>query len=494
MSFYLPFLLIFYHSFCYGIAKGGKMLEYLRSASEKPVAKVLMFILIFSFVGWGAAEWIFGGASRDTTLLHVGNADISLQQYNNEKSQQLASMSKEEQRASYTDPAKAAALTNSVMSKLTLNQLALNRAKDLGFVVSDKRIAEEIKNYPQFQVNGQFQSWMFDMVLQNSGLSEQDIANSLRADILRNMTLGASNTNLPVPQFAVDAAYNARYAKRGVKYSTVKFADYKVADPNDEQLKTYYAMHPTIVPETRSISYIFVASDNSKPDVYDAGYKKMQEIEDMIISGDSMKDAADKGKAKYMHIAKVARGEKTSDKVLNDDLIAKLFAMESGSESELIELKNGFIILRVDKIIAEHNAEFKDVKKSLVSGWKKSEQRKQAYEKANEKLIALNQGKDIKNVKDTTVSRTEGAPLVVLNAAFAGKQGTNSIVEDGDAFYVVSVGKNTMPKADKAKKESIRKELEKMSTRFVQDDYTRFLKQEYPVKVNESNYEKFIAK
>jgi hypothetical protein len=248
-----------------------------------------MFILIFSFVGWGAAEWIFGGASRDTTLIHVGNADVSLQQFNNERSQQLASMSKEEQRASYTDPAKAAALTSSVISKLTTNQLAMNRAKDLGFVVSDKRIAEEIKTHPQFQVNGQFQPWLFDMVLQNSGLTEQDIANSLRGDILRNMALGAVNVPLSVPQFAVDAAYNARYAKRAIKYSTVKFDDYKAKDPTDEQLKTYYASHPVIVPETRSVSYVFVASDNSKPDAYDAGYKKMQEIEDMIISGDSVK-------------------------------------------------------------------------------------------------------------------------------------------------------------------------------------------------------------
>lgn len=470
------------------------MLEYLRNAADKPLAKFLMFILIFSFVGWGAAEWIFGGASRDTTLVHVGNADISLQQFNNERSQQLASMSKDEQRAAYTDPKKAEQLTNSVMTKLTTNQLALNRARDLGFVVSDKRIADEIKGYPQFQVNGKFVPWMFDMVLQNSGLSEQDFANILRADILRNMTMGAANVPMRVPQFAVDAAYNARYAKRAIKYSTVKFADYKVGEPNDEQLKTYYATNPIVVPETRAVSYVFVASDNSKPDLYDAGFKKSQQIEDMIISGDSMKAAADKHKAKYVQIAKLKRGEKIFDKVLSDDLIAKLFAMESGSESELIELKDGFIILRVDEVIAQHNAEFNDVKKSLVSDWKKAEQRKQAYLKANEKLIALNKGETVKNMNETTVSRTEGAPLSVLNAAFAGKEGEHIIAEDGNAFYVVSVGKNTVPSPDKAKKESIRKELEKMSTRFVLDDYIQFLRNEYPVKINERNYDKFIKK
>ena len=470
------------------------MLEYLRNAADKPLAKFLMFILIFSFVGWGAAEWIFGGASRDTTLVRVGGEEISLQQFNNEKSAQLSAMSKDEQRASYTDPKKAAQLTNNVISKLTTNQLAMNRAKDLRFVVSDKRIAEEIKNYPQFQVNGQFQPWLFDMILQNSGLTEKDLANSLRADILRNMAMGSVNVDVPVPQFAVDAAYNARYAKRGVKYATVRFSDYKVGNPDDEQLKAYYALHPIIVPESRAVSYVFVASDNSKPDAYDEGFKKMQSIEDMIISGDAMKVAADKGRAKFVSIPKIERGAKVSDKVLSDDLIAKLFVMESGSESEVIELKNGFIILRVDAVVAEHNADYNDVKKSLVGGWKKAEQRKQAYVKANEQLVALNNGEGVKNMKEANVSRTEGAPLVVLNAVFAGKTGDNSIAEGEDAFYVVTVGGNTMPAQDKTKKQSLRKELEKMSVRFVQDDYTRFLKQEYPVKVNEKNFERFIAK
>jgi len=470
------------------------MLEYLRNAADKPVAKVLMFILIFSFVGWGAAEWIFGGSTRDTNLISVGRADISVQQFNGERSRLLSQMTKEEQRATYTDPTKAAALTNAVMSKLTTNQLALNRAKDLGFVVSDKRIADEIKSYPQFQSNGEFSPWLFDMILQNSGMSEQDIADSLRADILRAMTLGATNVPMRVPQFAIDAAYNARYAKREINYATIKFADYKVGEPTVEQLQNYYAQNPKIVPETRSISYVFVAADMNKPDIYDEKFKVAQKIEDMIISGDSMKTAADKHGAKFVQIAKMKRGDKISDKVLSNDLVAKLFAMESGTESELLELKDGFVILRVDEIHAQHNAKFADVQKSLVGDWKKSEQRKKAYIDANEKLTAMKNGDVMKNVKSANVTRTEGAPLVVLNSAFASKSGESILTEDGDAFYIVKVGDTVMPKSDAAKKESLRKELEKMSLRFVADDYTQFLQYKYPVKVNEKTFNRFIAK
>ena len=51
-----------------------------------------------------------------------------------------------------------------------------------------------------------------------------------------------------------------------------------------------------------------------------------------------------------------------------------------------------------------------------------------------------------------------------------------------------------MPKIDASKKESLRKELEKMNVRFVQDDYGEFLKRHYPVKVNDKVYNRFIAK
>ncbi len=470
------------------------MLEYLRNAADKPLAKVLMFVLIFSFVGWGAAEWIFGGASRDTSLIHVGNADISVMEFNNERSRELSVMSKDEQRAAYTDPVRAAELNKSVMTTLTMNQLAANRARDMGFVVSDKRIADEIRNNPQFQVNGQFVPWMYDMVLQNAGVSEADIVNSLRGGILRQMAVGATSIPLRVPQFAVDAMYNARYAKRGIKYNTVKFSDFKVSEPNEEQLREYYAKNPRVVPETRSVSYVFLPAEMNKPDVYDEGFKKAQQIEDLIISGETMKGAADKGGAKYVQVKGIKRGAKLSDKVLSDDLIARLFVMDSGVESELLELKDGFAIVRVDAIDAEHNADFNDVKKDLVGAWKKSEQRKNAYVRANEDLVNLNQGGALKNAKVASVSRTEGAPIEVLNAAFAGRVGDNVIVEDANAFYVMHIDNNVAPKSDAKGKDAIRKELENMSKRYVADDYSQFLKRHYPVKINEKNYKRFVVK
>ena len=140
--------------FCYVIAKGDKMLEYLRNAADKPVAKILMGILIFSFVGWGVAEWVFGLTSADTTLMRVGGDKVSVQAFSNMKSNELAALSRTEQRNLYTDPAAMANFQNGVIKKIANMKRVQRHAEDLGYVVSDHKIADEIREIPQFQENG----------------------------------------------------------------------------------------------------------------------------------------------------------------------------------------------------------------------------------------------------------------------------------------------------------------------------------------------------
>ena len=126
------------------------MLEYLRNASEKPIAKILISILAFSFVGWGVAEWVLGGSARENTLMTVGNTEISAQEFNLEKSRALAQLSREEQREIYKDVATQNAFVQQVLTKMATQKMAENRANDLGFVVSDRRIAREIREFPEF--------------------------------------------------------------------------------------------------------------------------------------------------------------------------------------------------------------------------------------------------------------------------------------------------------------------------------------------------------
>lgn len=469
------------------------MLEYLRNAADKPLAKILIGILAFSFVGWGVAEWIFGNVAGDNTLVSVGGHEITMQQFNMEKSREMASMTREQQRAVYADSAATATFNQKIITDLITKQMAENRAEDLGFVVSDARIAREIREFPEFQSNGHFSTLLFDNVLNNSGYTEADFADVLRGQVLRSMVLGSSSIPTKVPQFAADAMYNARYGQRDIEYATVKFADFKVGKPTDEQLREFYAQNPKIIPEMRTVSYVLVSADMSKPDSYDAGYATAQKVEDDIIAGESLSAAATRHNAKFVSLAPFDAANRPVDKILTDGMIAKIFDMDEGMESELIETKQGFVIVRVEKIEPAHNADFESVKKSLVADWTRDAGRKQAYVKANEILVDVNKGGKMPNKKSATVSRASGAPTDVLVAAFGNAVGTNAIVPGTDAFYVLTVKSDIAPTADTKKMADVRKEMQNITSRAIMDDYNSFLIREYPVKLNEKLYNKFFA-
>ena len=167
--------------------------------------------------------------------------------------------------------------------------------------------------------------------------------------------------------------------------------------------------------------------------------------------------------------------------------------MDAGTESEMIETKSGFVIMRLDKVDAEHVADFDSVKKNLATDWARNEMRKQAYVRANEILVDVNAGKSMPGKKSVTVSRTNGAPDSVLVAAFKSPVGTNTIVESPDAFYIMTVKSDAKPAADTKKMAAVASDLQKMNERNITDDYNSFLIREYPVRINEKVYRRFLG-
>ncbi len=462
------------------------MLEYLRNASNKPLAKILMGVLMFSFVGWGVADWVLGGGRSDDALVMVGGNKVSPQSFEREKSREVASLSKEQQKQIYTVPAAAAALNRQVLQTLTLRAMLDARAQDIGLGVSEREIASIIKQTPDFQQDGKFSTVAFDYALQNAGLTETLYADSVRGAVLRGMLMMGINMSAPVPDFAVKANFNARYATRKIKLARVKFDDFKVAaQPTQEQLNLLNAQNPKMIAEHRAVSYVLVNADMGVPDSFDKGYATAQKIEDLIIGGESLDAAAKKYDAKFVSLPSIHQASKLSDSVLTDEMTAKVFGMEQGIESEIIETKKGFVIVRVEKIIASHAAEMDGARKAeLANLWKKEEQKKQAYLKANEKLVDLNSGKGFDG-QELTVSRTSGANIAVLSAAFSSPVGTKTIVPGEDAYYVLWTEKELPAVKDDKKIAELRKEISVSYNRNLADDYMGFLSGQYPVKPNE---------
>ncbi len=467
------------------------MLEYLRKASDKPLAKILMGILIFSFVGWGAASWIFGESRIDDSILRVGGAPLKIQSFDAQRGRIINSMSREEQKKLYSDKKSQKAFSEQILSQMTTQLMLQQRAIDLGLTSSDANVAMIIKAEPAFQTNKKFDLGKFNVILSHAQMTEEQLADSIRSETLRRMVLSGVSAGMPAPKFMANAIYQSRYTTREIEFASVKFSDFNISvNPTEQQLRETYAKNPKLVPESRKISYVLISAKMSQPDNYDTGYKIAQKVEDDLISGESMATAAAKANAKFVSVPAISMGQKSSDTIVAS---TDVFAMDQGIESEIIETKSGFAIVRVDNITPQHNAPFESVKKDLIAKWKIEQQEKMAYKKANELLIKLNAGGKLSGGQSAKVGRANGAPAEVLNMAFANRIGTKTIVPAANAFYVLNVKKEIPAAANADKQAALEKEANMLINRALADDYMAFMQRKYPVKINQRVYKRLIG-
>ena len=461
-------------------------LQKLRDASETFWAKLLMGVLIFSFVGWGAANWILGEASVGGSLVRVGGESISAQEFDQERSRQIAQMGKEMQRQIYADKTTQRYFTGQVLANLTTRLLLEQHAANLGLAVSPSRVANIIKGSPEFWENGAFSTDKFDAVLDVNGITEKYFADTIRRQELREMILTTLAANAPVPNFAAAAVYNARNQTRKIEYSAVKFDSFKVSgNPTEDDLRVVYSKNPKMVPEYRTISYVIVGAKMSQPDSFERGFDAARSLEDMLAAGDSIRDAAKKMRANFRNFEPMTIQKKTAngvagDPLLTDEMMQKLWAMEQGLESEIMETKNGFVIWRVEKIDPARAVPFGERRTELTALWRRAEQEKQAYARANEIITG-----DKKLGATAVVSRASGAPLEVLSAAFAQDPGRAKITAGDGVFYIVKVVEEIAPKPNAAKTKKIANEMKNAVARQILDDYSGFLSRKYPVSPNE---------
>ncbi|MCL2538553.1 MAG: SurA N-terminal domain-containing protein [Alphaproteobacteria bacterium] len=476
------------------------MLEYFRNASDKPVTKILMGVLIFSFVGWGVAEWVLGGGSTDDAIIRVGGRPVTMQHFEQERGRQLSMMDRAQQRQLYADRQLQIAFSQQILQQLSSQMMLDARAYDLGFTVTNAAVAAAIRSEPAFMENGRFSPAKFDSVLFANGLTETGFAAHLRGQILRDMVVSSVASAPTVPDFMVTAMHIARGRARDIEFQTIKFADFKApTNPTDDNLRETYAKNPKTIPEFRTVSYVLVTAKMEQPDEHDRAYVAAQRLEDSLIGGETMAAAAKRHNAKHVALAPInaARahkdGKTTTDAFIDNSVIAVIFALDEGMESEIIETKSGFAILRVEKIAPAHIADMESMRKELVTEWQRDEQRKQAYLRANEILVAANTaGKSIG--KPVRVTRASGAPLEVLYAAFANPVGAKTIIQGRDAFYVLYVKTSIAPpKLDDKKRAELTKDAATSLGRVMLDDYSAFLSRKYPVKINNKLFRRLFG-
>lgn len=328
------------------------MLERIREGSSGPTAKIILGLVIATFIFAGVGSYT---NSVDTSAASVNDQKISQQQfeqaYQNHKArlkQQFGDMF--EQVAS--NEVYMQNMRSSVLEQLINEALIDQAVTDLNIRISDEQIKNQILNMTEFHVDGVFDNNRYLMVINQSGYRQASaFRDFLRTDMQRRQLMNsimASEFNLPYQQELDSKLTNQT---RDIRYAVINSEPFKSAiDVTEEEISEFYQKNQLrfATPEEVKLEYVELDVADLEGDVnvtdaqvkayYDDNIstystKERRKVSHILIEFGDDEDAAHSQAEDIL--TKINSGENFAD--LAKEFSADTFSGESGGDLDWVE-------------------------------------------------------------------------------------------------------------------------------------------------------------
>ncbi|URQ61783.1 peptidylprolyl isomerase [Pantoea alhagi] len=481
------------------------MMDNLRAASNHVVLKIILGLIILSFVLTGVGNYLIGG--NGDYAAKVNGQEISRAQldsaFNNERSRQQQMLGEQFSQlagnAGYMQQMRQQALAQ-LVDEMLLDQYA----KELNLAISDEQIKQAIFNQPAFQTNGKFDNAKYLSLINNMGFTADQYAEALRKQLTTQQLISAIAGTDFMLSGETDALAALVSQQRVVRQATLN-VDALAAQQqvNDDEIKNYYAQHKSsfLAPEQFRVSYIKLDAASmqesaSEADIqswyeqHKAEYAQPQRNRYSIIQTKSEADAQAileqlKKGADFATLAKEKSADPISARKGGDmgwlepsttpDELKEANLTSKGQLSGVVKSSVGFLIVRLDDIQPEqikplaevHDAIADKVKqeKALDAYYKLQQKVSDAASNDNESLASAEQAAGVKAVetewfgRDNIPEALNFKPVVeaIFNGNLQGENGTpgsnsDMITVDGDRAFILRVNDHK-PEAVKALEE-----------------------------------------
>ncbi|PHM63082.1 peptidylprolyl isomerase [Xenorhabdus ishibashii] len=376
------------------------MMDNLRTAANGPVLKIVLALIILTFLVTGVTGYL--SSESGNYAAKVNGQTISRSQleqaFLQEKNAQQEKLG-DEFSTLLSDERMLQQLRRQSLEKLINATLIEQYARKLGLSASDNQVAQEIRNLPFLQTDGQFDNNKYQEYLSwlaHSNISPDSFAEQVRQDLINhqlNQIVIGAEIALP-PEIKQEAALLLQ--ERTVRFATLELKSIEEKQTvTDEELKKYYDANSKnfTVPEKVKISYIKMDAANELKNVtvsdadiekyYKnnlAKYTKPEQKKYSFIQQDSdsaAKSVLDELK-KGVDFNQLAL-EKSTDKfsaqkggdlgwmeensLPNELKSANL--TQKGQLSDVVKLSNGYAIFRLDDIKPQEVKPLADVSSEI---------------------------------------------------------------------------------------------------------------------------------
>jgi peptidyl-prolyl cis-trans isomerase D len=370
------------------------MLEALRNAAKGWVAKLLLALLMLSFVVWGIAD-VFTGGFRAQELATVGDVKISSEAFRRDLNTEIQRISQQTGATFSVEDARRVGLDQQILDRIIGTAVLEAHAEELGLLVSDKAIVDEIAANPMFQSgDGTFDPARFRQILQTNGLDEATFLFDQKRDKLRRAITDLAADVGTTPLALTEALMRYRNETRDTRYFTFQVNESDVAPPTDVDLKKQFDTTPAAytAPEYRSIAVmkvepsdladrLAVSTDELKAgyDKFKADYFTAEKRTILQLSFPDLGKAEDArkridGGEDFLKVAAEFGAKETdvtfADRSKSDFLDAKIaeaaFTLTEGQVSAPVQGDLTIALLKAAKVTPEHQRSLEEVAAELT--------------------------------------------------------------------------------------------------------------------------------
>lgn len=471
------------------------MMDNLRAASNHVVLKILLGLIILSFVLTGVGGYLTGG--NGDYAAKVNGQEISRAQleraFSSERARQQQMLG-EQFSALAGNEGYMQQIRQQALSQLIDEVLLDQYAKDIGLAISDDQIKQAIFTQPAFQTEGKFDNAKYMSIISNMGFSADQYAEALRKQLTTQQLIqSVTGTDFVLGNEtdSLAALVSQQRLVRDVTINVNALVAKQTVTP--EEVNSYYEQNKNsfMSPEQFRVSYIKLdAAAMQQPvsesdiqawyDQHQQDYTQPQRNRYSIIQtkteaeAQSVLDALKQG-GDFAALAKEKSADPISARNGGDmgwlepdttpDELKDAGLKDKGQLSGVIKSSVGFIVARLDDTQAEKVKTLAEVhddiaakvkqEKAVDAYYKLQQKVSDAASNDNESLASAEQAAGVKAV-ETGWFNHDNLPAelnfkavqdAIFNGGLVGENGSpgsNSdvITVDGDRAFVLRISEH----------------------------------------------------
>ena len=473
-------------------------------ASKNILIKVLVIIIIAVFALWGIGDLFSSG--KNNVVAEIGNENIYTQDFNQELRNELRN-----QNISNIQEAIKNNFHYQVLNKLVSSKIIEIYSRENNIFVSEKTLANFIKQIPEFQTNKEFSRIKYEKYLLENGLTANTFEQNFKQSLLKKIIIDSFTGGLKSTSYHETVVHKYVTKEIGIQYLELNQIINNI-NFTELEIKTYYDENKSnlLSDEYREFEFLVLDVNNLGEGNNDLFFKKISEIENNILENKNFLEIAEKYNLNNKNVFTVNKSgylinsEKSAD--LDQKIIEKLFNLNDNFKTDLVETKGKFYLLTLKKIILPKTLLLNEkTKKFIINDMK--------LKKLSEKIKSINNEikeakkdlfEEIQKKENLTLkeiffkSRFEANKLFSqsnIQQIFQKKLKENLLLETNGEFYLVKVNKESYS-ADTIsaeKKQLYEKQVISDFSNQILFLFDKILNEKYKVKINEKVLNRIIS-